>query len=122
MLVLFSTWLFSAARADAQVLSNKSNDWKTESEALDKLDSELLQLAAVLNGQTPGTPNYLDTDAHVDYYKNIYNLIEQGKSVAEAVQVALGYVDTTWLGFDYSPQVLSAKTQWYNDALAILTN
>lgn len=122
MLVLFSAWLFSVARMDAQAISNHSQSWKTESEALTELDAELLQMAAALNGQTPGTPAYQDTESRIDYYKTIYFFIEQGKSVAEAIQLALGYVDTTWIGEDYSTAVLAARDQWYNGALGLLTN
>ena len=120
--LVFSAWLFSVASADAQVATNVAYNWKSGSEAINDLEISLVQLEANLNAQTPGSPAYLDAEARIDYYKMIHFFVEQGKSVEEAIKLALGYVDTTWLGLDYSTAVLTTRTQWYNDALQLLTN
>lgn len=122
MLVLFCACLFSASRASAQIASNKSQSWKTESQALGELTVQIDQLLITQSGQTPATPAYLNTESHIVYYKMIHALIAQGKTVPEAISLALGYADTTWLGTDDSSTVQAARTQWYNDALAFLTN
>lgn len=120
--LVFSAWLFSVASADAQVATNVAYNWKSGAEAMNDLEISLVQLEANLNAQTPGSPAYLDAEARLAYHKLIYEFIEQGKSVEEAVKLALAYVDTTWLGVDYSAIVLNTRTQWYNDALQMLTN
>ncbi|MCK6693936.1 MAG: hypothetical protein L6Q97_17780 [Thermoanaerobaculia bacterium] len=120
--LVFSAWLFSVASADAQVATNVAYNWKSGTEAMNDLEISLVQLEADLNAQTPGSPAYLNTEARIDYYKMIHFFIEEGKSVEEAIKLALGYVDTTWLGLDYSPTVLNTRAQWYNGALQVLTN
>lgn len=120
--LVFSAWLFSVASADAQVATNVAYNWKSGTEAMNDLEISLVQLEADLNAQIPGSPDYLNTEARIDYYKMIHFFIEEGKSVEEAIMLALGYVDTTWLGLDYSPTVLNTRAQWYNGALQVLTN
>ena len=120
--VLFGAWLFSVSSAGAQELSNQYRNWKTEPEATLKLESEITQLMTTMNGQTPGTPAFETTESQMTYYKMILNFISQGKSVAEAIELALPYADTSWLGPDSSPAVDAHRTQLYNDALGALTN
>lgn len=120
--LVFSAWLFSVAGAGAQVSTNVARDWKSGSEAINDLEISLVQLEADLNAQTPGSPAYLEVEAKIDYYKMIYLFIEEGKSVEEAIKLALAYPDTTWLGVDSSAAVLAARTQWYNEALQVLVN
>lgn len=120
--LVFSAWLFSVASADAQVVTNVAYNWKSGFEAINDLEISLVQLEANLNAQTPGSPAYFDAEARLTYYKLIHDFIEQGNSVEEAIKLALGYVDTTWLGLDYSSVVLNTRALWYNDALQLLTN
>lgn len=118
--VLFGAWLFSGTRADAQVLGTQKLNWKTEAEALTVLEAKINLVATTMDSQTPGTPAYQDSEAHVSYYKAIYSLITGGSSVPESTINGLGYATLSVLDFD--PTAESIRTQLYNEAVVILTN
>lgn len=110
-------------RAGAQ-----SYNWKTGPEALSELNNQVDQFSIQLSGQTPGTPAYNNSLAHLHYYKEISSEIEGGAAVDQAALNSLSIFDVTVSSFKANAEttdVTVTKTMvqtLYADAVVILTN
>ena len=83
-LFLFGALLFSASRANAQTYN-----WMTESQALVALDNSLNLLVLDQSNYTPGSTPWTNIENHIHYYKIVYNSINDGSSVPNAVDNGL---------------------------------
>jgi len=119
-LLVFGSLLFFDVRANAQTLSPQNLDWKTAVEAMQILETQIVQIDGQLPGLIPGTPAYEDAINHMTYYKLIFGALEDGVSVAEAVVNNLYAVELSQT--DDNPQSQANYSLLLGDAVALLTN
>lgn len=118
---LFGLLMLSANRTDAQTYN-----WKPAGEAQSTLMTEVSNLHGVLKGQTPGTPAYLNTLTHVYYYKAIYNRLNNGMDVPNAVRNGLEIFVSNVVKADVVDAVSDVtvtaqqKTSLFDEAAALL--
>lgn len=119
-LFVLGALLFCNVQANAQVLGAEHLDWKSSTEAVQVLETTIVQLDGQLLVLTPGTPAHENVLNHMTYYKLIHGSLEDGASVAEAVANNLHSVGLSTT--DDNPQTQADYTLLYEDAVALLTN
>ncbi|MCB0543499.1 MAG: hypothetical protein H6575_00725 [Lewinellaceae bacterium] len=83
---LFGALLFSASSANAQTNdADLSLNWVTESEALSALENSVGLLVVDQANYPQGSPNWNNIANHINYYKLIMGLIEEGNTVPVSV-------------------------------------
>jgi len=117
---LLGALLFGDVQANAQSTTADNLNWKTAFEAMQILDGQINQLDGEIAGLIPGTPAYENVFNHLTYYKLIYNSLEDGVAVPEAVNTNIGVVDINTA--DSDPQSPVTFDQLLGDVVALLTN
>jgi hypothetical protein len=107
--------MFFANRAEAQ-----SYNWLNESEAVNKLNTEIDQLALDIQNFVPGSTPYKNMANQIHYYKLIMLELEGGLNTESSASTALPKVNNQ---FGSENQMLSktALTNLYNGAVVLLT-
>ena len=116
MFFLLGGLFFSANRAEAQ-----SFNWKSESQAMSTLSSEIEQMSLDIQNFVPGSTQYKNLYNHLHYYKLISVSLEEGSTVEPAVNSSLLQVNSQFDAFSkmLPKNVLAAL---FDDAVTLLTN
>ena len=127
VLFLFGALAFSATKAQAQstdiTLMNQSQNltWISEAEAMNVLETQIMNLANTLPTLTPGTQAYIDALNQLIYYRLIYTDIEGGTSTQQATNSNLFNVGNENGVKDDSSSTQIDFNQLYANAVGLLT-
>lgn len=116
MFFLLGGLFFATNRAAAQ-----SYNWKSESQAMAQLQSEMDQLSLDIQNFVPGSTQYKNLINHLAYYKLITVSIEEGHTTETAVNESLGHVNDQYSATkDFLSKTVLVGL--FNDAVVLLTN
>lgn len=118
---LFGALLFCASSANAQTTSDVdlTLNWVDESNALTALNNTVLDLVADQANVPQGGSQWINDADHIGYYKWIMTYLNNGSSVAEAVNQALATISSPT---SVAPMTLQTPlNQLKTDATTLLT-
>lgn len=122
-LLLLGALLFSSTRAGAQSQTGGYN-WKQIDQAMPALVDAMITVKADV-ATLPSGPSLNEAKAHLYYYQSIYQSLEAGNAVDNAVFTSLNIFDTsspTGVGTGLDVVVTPAYRQvLFQDAVSILT-
>ncbi|MDX2135898.1 MAG: hypothetical protein SFV52_14005 [Saprospiraceae bacterium] len=76
-----------------QAAPQQQQNWLTEQDAKSVLETEMSSLKDQLQNLTPGTPTYNNVYVHLSFFLGIYQDIDAGSTVSQAVAASLAFDD-----------------------------